>query len=690
MNKTDIIVLGVLVVCVLLYTKRETIKAIIADIIGGDDSDISADSSGSRDIAQVLSQNNKNYLVLFASQTGTAEDYAKKFAKELTSKYQLNVMCVDVENYDFETLNDIPSKCMVSLFISTYGEGDFPDGAVKFEDFLSEAADSNGLANISISTFGLGNSTYEFFNGAGKKAVEHMTNAGATIVGDLGCGDDAAGTTDEDYMAWKERIFEELKEKLQLDEHDESFESSFKYEPLESITDDVSLGEPSFQYLPASKLSFNDAGIQLGPFDASHPYVAPFVKSVELFKSDDRNCIHSEIDISGSNMKYTTGDHLGIWPSNANEKVDQFLKVFGLNGKNIFNLTPKDATVKVPFPVPTTIDSAVRHYLEITGPIARQLFAQLVEFAPNEEIKKKLTVLSQDKDLFAKEITSKKFNLADALLYLSNGEYIWTSVPWEFLLENVSPLLPRYYSISSSSLSEKQTIHITSVVENSPNEHAEIGNTIGVATNLIRNIQLAQNKVDIASSNLPVTYDLSGPRDLFSGFKLPMHVRRSTFRLPTNPSTPVIMIGPGTGVAPFRGFIRDRVHMVDTQENVKFGKHMLFYGSRNTDDYLYQEEWPEYAKKLDTSFEMITCHSRIPGQKKVYVQDMLSERAADISTLINDGAFIYVCGDAGRMAKDVNSVITNIISSNKGISTEDAAEIVKMLKTSGRYQEDIW
>ena len=687
MNSLDLIVFGVLIVGLFVYSKREIIK----ELIFSNDDDITADSSGNRNIADVVRTNKKNYLVLFASQTGTAEDYAKKFAKELAAKFSLNVMCADVEHYDFETLNELPENVFVSVFISTYGEGDYPDSAVNFEEFLSNASDDpNSVSNVKFSLFGLGNSTYEFFNGAATKAIKHFVAGGATQIGPYGQGDDAAGTTDEDYMAWKDAVLDLLKDQLKLDEHEQAFESSFKYEVLESISGKVSLGEPSFQYLPAGQLSFNDAGIQLGPYDLSHPYVAPFVKTAELFKSDDRSCIHSEIDISGSNMKYTTGDHLGLWPSNANEKVEQFLSAFNLDPSTVFNLTPSDATVKVPFPVPTTIGAAVRHYMEITGPIPRNLFASLVEFAPNAELKEKLSELSKNKDLFASEITSKHFNLVDALLYLSAGEK-WASVSWEFLIEAIPHLQPRYYSISSSSLSEKQTIHITSVVENTPNEVVE-GSTpiVGVATNLIRNIQLAQGKFDIESSTLPIHYDLNGPRDLFTGYKLPIHVRRSTFRLPTNPSTPVIMIGPGTGVAPFRGFIRDRVTYIETQENVKLGKHLLFYGSRDTNDYLYQEEWPQYAKKLDGVFEMIVCHSRLPNSKKVYVQDMIKERAADVYELISKGAFIYVCGDAGSMAKGVQSSLIQILCDAQSISAEDAAEIIKMMKTSGRYQEDIW
>lgn len=667
--------------------KRETIKEFISELLFAEEDSATTVSTTSRDIAEVVNEHGKNYVVFYASQTGTAEDYAKKFAKELTAKFALNVMCADVEYYDFESLNNLPDDCIVSFFISTYGEGDFPDGAVHFESFLSDCSPTD-LENLSFTCFGLGNSTYEFFNGASRKAAKYLVEAGAKQIGEAGEGDDGTGSTDEDYLSWKESILEELKSRLHLDERQEKFVASFKLEKLESVTEKTSVGEPSLQYLPSNKLSFNSEGVQLGPFDLSQPFIAPVTTTHELFKGGDRNCIHSEIDVSGSNIKYTTGDHLGVWPSNADEKVQQFLQLFNLDADMVFDLKPLDSTIKVPFPCPTTVGATVRHYLEITGPVSRQSFGSLIEFAPNEEIKEKLTVLAKDKDLFAKEITSKYFNFADALSYLSNGQP-WTTVPWEFLIEAMAHIQPRYYSISSSSLSEKQTIHITSVVENTPNPvDPSLPRVVGVATNLLRNISLAKNNE--STDSMPVHYDLNGPRNLFQGYKIPVHVRRSTFRLPTNPSTPVIMIGPGTGVAPFRGFIRERVKNVEQQDNIQLGKHLLFYGSRDTGDFLYQEEWPEYSKKLGSAFEMVVCHSRLPDQPKVYVQHKVKEYAAEVLKLIHEGAFLYICGDAKNMAQSVNATLIDILAEGKNISKEEATEMVKMLKTSGRFQEDVW
>lgn len=687
LDNLDFAVLCALSLAVAAYFYKDK----FAELFASDESISVVSSSGSRDIVHVLKENNKNYLVLYGSQTGTAEDYAKKFAKELTAKFSLNVMCADVENYEFDHLNELPSDVIVSFFVSTYGEGDFPDGAVPFEDYLNTLEDGD-LSNVKYTLFGLGNSTYEFFNGAAKKAHKKLSNAGANLVGIYGEADDGAGTTDEDYLSWKDALLEELKTVLSLDEHEQRFEPSFTYKVLDSgVTDTVSLGEPTAQYMPTAKLSYNNEGKQLGPFDGTNPYVAPIVKSHELFTSKDRNCIHAEFDLSGSNMKYSTGDHLAVWPSNSDEKVKQFLSCFNLDPETVFDLKPLDSTVKCPFPLPTTIGAAVRHYLEITGPVSRQIFSSLVQFAPNDDIKESLAKIAQDKDLFAKDITSRYFNLADALLYLSNGSK-WDSVPWNFIVESVPHLQPRYYSISSSSLSEKQTVHITAIVENNANPSSEKAEPVtGVTTNLLRNIQLAQNKEAVAASNLPVHYDLDGPRGLFKNYKLPVHVRRSAFRLPSNPATPVIMVGPGTGVAPFRGFVRDRVKFVEQQPNVTLGKHLLFYGSRNQDDFLYASEWPDYSKKLGGAFEMIVAHSRLPDQPKVYVQDRLIEREKEVYELIAEkGAFIYVCGDAKGMAQGVHAALVKILSNGKGITTDEAAEIIKMFKANGKYQEDVW
>ena len=244
-----------------------------------------------------------------------------------------------------------------------------------------------------------------------------------------------------------------MKNNLNYEEKELKYEPNVKLTERDDLTVDdshVSLGEPNKKYI-------NSQGVDLskGPFDHTHPYLAKITKTKELFNSKDRNCVHVEFDISDSNLKYSTGDHLAVWPSNSDENIKQFLKCFGLEDKEntVIELKALDSTYSIPFPSPITYGAVIRHHLEISGPISRQLFLSIAGFAPNEETKATLTRIGNDKQEFASTITRRKFNIADALLFASKGK-AWVDVPFEFIIENVQHLTPRYYSISSSSLSE--------------------------------------------------------------------------------------------------------------------------------------------------------------------------------------------------------------------------------------------
>lgn len=678
LDKLDLYVIVTLVVAVAAYFAKNQFLSKPQDT-----GFLSNDGAGgsSRNILETLKKNNKNTLLLFGSQTGTAEDYANKLSRELHPRFGLNTMVADFADYDFDNFGDITDDILVFFIVATYGEGEPTDNADEFHTWLTDEADT--LSTLRFTVFGLGNSTYEFYNAIGRKFDQLLEEKGGERFAEYGEGDDGTGTLDEDFLSWKDGVFDSLKNNLNYEEKELKYEPNVKLTERDDLTVDdsnVSLGEPNKKYI-------NSQGVDLskGPFDHTHPYLAKITKTKELFNSKDRNCVHVEFDISDSNLKYSTGDHLAVWPSNSDENIKQFLKCFGLEDKEntVIELKALDSTYSIPFPSPITYGAVIRHHLEISGPISRQLFLSIAGFAPNEETKATLTRIGNDKQEFASTITRRKFNIADALLFASKGK-AWVDVPFEFIIENVQHLTPRYYSISSSSLSEKQLINITAVVE------AEVesdGRAVtGVVTNLLKNIEIEQNN----TNETPVVhYDLNGPRNKFSKFKLPVHVRRSNFKLPKNTTTPVILIGPGTGVAPLRGFVREKVQQVKNGVNV--GKTILFYGCRNEhDDFLYKQEWSEYASVLGDKFEMFNAFSRQDPSKKVYVQDKIVENYKIVNELLNNGATIYVCGDASRMARDVQAAIAKIVAKDRDISQESATELVKSWKVQNRYQEDVW
>lgn len=678
LDTLDITVIAALAIAVAFYFGKDSIVS-----SNGSNSAGFVASSGddnTRDLLVKMKQNDKNSVVLYGSQTGTAEDYAHKLSKELNSKFGLKVLCADLADYDFDNLQDFNPEWLFFFVIATYGEGEPTDNAVEFFNWLDNDADQ--LSTLKYTVFALGNSTYEFFNAMGKNLNDKLELLGAERFAPYGQGDDGVGSMDEDFLAWKEECFDALK-LLDFEEHELSYDPSFELieeKELSATDTHVSNGEPDKTYI------MNDSDQTKGPFDHLHPYLAKVSSSKELFNSNDRSCVHVEFDIAPSNLKYSTGDHLAIWPSNSNENFQQFIRCFALESKTetVFSLKALDSTTQVPFYSPITYGAVIRHHLEISGPILRQALNSIAPFAPNEEAKKESMSLGSDKRYFADRIHNKKLNLADALLEISNGEP-WVSVPFVFLVELIAHLQPRYYSISSSSLSEKSKVHVTAVVEAEEHEGRMI---TGVATNLLKDIQYSQNN---AVGKRFATYDLQGPKGKFRDYKLPIHVRRSTFKLPSNPSTPVILVGPGTGVAPMRGFVRDKVALLDSSDNIKLGKILLFYGCRRSDeDYLYKNEWPLYAQRLGDSFEMDVAFSRDDPLKKVYVQDKIKARAEEINNFLEAGAYIYVCGDASKMARDVQHCFAQIISDQRSLLIEKATELVRSLKVQNRYQEDVW
>jgi NADPH-ferrihemoprotein reductase len=176
------------------------------------------------------------------------------------------------------------------------------------------------------------------------------------------------------------------------------------------------------------------------------------------------------------------------------------------------------------------------------------------------------------------------------------------------------------------------------------------------------------------------TYDLSGPRGVLKGGKVYINLRKSKFRLPQRIETPVIMIGAGTGIAPFRGFIMERA-----QQGQKIGSMKLFFGCRNDKEFLYKAELMKLKEEMGDKLDIITAFSR--EGDKVYVQERIKEKAKEVAEMILEGANVYICGGAG-MARDVEVAIVDCLKSVKG---DDAQKFVKEnLKKTRRLQEDVW
>ena len=253
-----------------------------------------------------LQQQKKRIIIFFGSQTGTAEEYAVRIAREIKSRYGTSPMVVDPESEEMDKLDLLPEDCVAVFVMATYGEGDPTDNAVGMTEFLmsDDVAFQNGstLENLHYVAFGLGNSTYEYFNEAIRRLDKRLQELGAHRIGERGEGDDEKGLED-DYMLWKDPMFEELAAYLGLEEGATGDLSDFAVTELDEAPSKLYEGE------------YHPRGLNgmLGNHDARNPYPAPVVHSRELFHEGtaSRSCVHMEFDIKGTGITYQHGDHLG-------------------------------------------------------------------------------------------------------------------------------------------------------------------------------------------------------------------------------------------------------------------------------------------------------------------------------------------------------------------------------------------
>jgi NADPH-ferrihemoprotein reductase len=271
-----------------------------------------------------------------------------------------------------------------------------------------------------------------------------------------------------------------------------------------------------------------------------------------------------ELNTDSSGITYQHGDHVGVWPSNSDIEVDRLLCALGFYDKKdtvigIESLDP--ALAKVPFPVPTTYATVLRHYIDISAVVGRQILGTLSKFAPSPSAASLLQSLNINKAEYAAVVAGGCLKLGEVLqLAAGNDLAIYPTpenttawpIPFDIIVSAIPRLQARYYSISSSPKLHPNLIHITAVVlkyESLPSERLQSKWVHGVATNFLLNLKSAATSQIISDGGLTPTYAIEGPRGAYRQnniYKVPIHVRRSTFRLPTNPKSPVIMIGPGT------------------------------------------------------------------------------------------------------------------------------------------------
>jgi sulfite reductase (NADPH) flavoprotein alpha-component len=374
-------------------------------------------------------------------------------------------------------------------------------------------------------------------------------------------------------------------------------------------------------------------------YSRKNPFPARLLVNVKLNAvGSEKETRHYEFSLAGSGLQYEVGDSMGIHAQNNPQLVEDLLAALHFSGEEqVKNKEGETFSIR---------DGFLKHY-QITQP-AKQFLEAMVERSPNSNELRDLMNPERKKEL---------------------EQYLWGREVIDFLLDapsvSFSPeefvsklrkLQPRLYSIASSLKAYPEQVHFV------------------VAS--VRYESHGRKREGVASTYLADRIDSDTPTPMF------VHVAKG-FRLPEDVATPIIMVGPGTGVAPFRAYLQERKALGAS------GRNWLFFGEqRSRCDYFYQDEF-ESLQKAGVLTKLHTAFSRDQASK-VYVQHRLLENAKEIYAWLQEGAHFYVCGDEARMAKDVDFALHQILEKEGGLSSEAAAAYIEALKKEKRYKRDVY
>lgn len=543
----------------------------------------------------VVHEDGKNLTVLYGSQTGNGEE----IASQLVSRARAGGFPVTaVSLADFKPAN-LKRESLVTFVISTHGEGEPPDDAELFHEFLlSKKAPE--LSHLQFCVLALGDSSYVNFCQTGREFDARLAQLGAERLA-------AMVECDLDYEAdatdWVDQLVSRLPNLL---------------EARENIA------------IPALR-----AVGTVSTFNKSNPFPAEILVNQKITGGgSSKDVRHIELSLEGSGLSYEPGDSLAVIARNPPQLVVELLDELALDGDTSVSVGDQDLR----------LTDALTSELEITV-ISRGFLRDWAALSGNEELASMLQA-SEPKGL---GLFFENHQVIDVVRLYP------TEVGAQDFVGMLRNLSPRSYSISSSPDANPDEVHLT------------------VAA--VRYEAFGHEHWGAASTYLADRLE--------EGDTVSVYVERNArFRLPRE-DVPIIMIGPGTGIAPFRAFVEQRA------EQGSAGDNWLFFGDRNFDsDFLYQLEWQRYLKRgnltrLDVAFSR-------DQRQKIYVQDRIRENSKEVFRWLERGAALYVCGDSKRMAGDVNDALIDVLVNEGGMDAAAAAEKLKALRGQGRYQRDVY
>jgi cytochrome P450 / NADPH-cytochrome P450 reductase len=587
--------------------------------------------------AQTRPGHNTPLLVLYGSNLGTAEELATRVA----DLAEVNGFATTLAPLD-DHVGALPTKGGVLIFCASYN-GVAPDNATQFVKWLGGDLAKDAFANLRFAVFGCGNSDWAAtYQSIPRFIDQQLTAHGGRSVYERGEGD-ARSDLDGQFEQWFAKAAPQAVKEFGVDS---SFSRSAQDEPLYSV-------EPVAP-------SVSNVVVALGGAAPMQILANTELQNKTGPNASQRSTRHIEIQMPPS-ASYRVGDHLSVVPRNDPALVDSVARRFGFLPSDQIRLQVGEGRrAQLPVGEAVSVGRLLSEFVELQQVATRKQIQIMSEHTRCPVTKPKLLALigedAASTERYRAEVLGKRKSVFDLL-----EEHPACELPLHVYLEMLSLLAPRYYSISSSPSVDASRCSVTvAVVEGAAASGR--GTYKGICSNYLAGRR--------ASETIYAT----------------LRETKAGFRLPASPEVPLIMIGPGTGLAPFRGFLQERA--ASKAKGAALGPAMLFFGCRHPEqDYLYADELKGFA--TDGIAELHAAFSRGDGPK-TYVQNLIAADKDRVWALIERGAIIYVCGDGSKMEPDVKATLVSIYREKSGADAQAGQCWIDDLGANNRYVLDVW
>lgn len=594
----------------------------------------------------------RKLTVLFGSQTGSAEDTARRIGRDGVRRHMDSRVCT-LDEYSIASLVD---ESLVIFVVATTGQGDPPDNMKQFWRFIWRKNLLPGcLATLKFALVGFGDSSYQKFNFIAKKLRKRLIQLGATEIVSAGFADDQHDFgADAVVGPWLCDLWRVVGELFPLPEG-------------VAVIPDDNLLPPRYKvmFLDGAFIAKDTSDAVDGscegrsPVSEHRPFRASVTDNKRVTASDHWQDVRLlTLDITNSDLKYSPGDVCHIQPKNLPDTVDEFMTLLSLNPCAVVTVSSSGQDEVPPrLRCPQTIQHLVECYLDINSIPRRYFWELMAQFTDSNLEKSKLQEFcspeGQD-DLYSYCNRPKR----SILEVMKDFPGATAHIPIDYLFDMIPALRSRAFSIASCQMV-------------CPNEVQLLVAVVKYKTNLA----VARRGV---CSNYLAGLTPSAEREA----RVPMWIEKGLIQFPNCPKkNPVIMIGPGTGCAPFRAYIQQRA--ADA-----IGGNVLFFGCRNREkDFYFQQEWQHLES--DGLVQLFVAFSRDQSEK-VYVQHILAQQSALVWNLLEQEAYFFVAGNSKNMPDSVRQELKKVIIKESGRTEEQADEYLSELEQRKRYQLETW